>query len=110
MAENANIYGGKRQRQYKEVRETKRESKKLPPTPIASQRGSVPHRRQTRKQRRALVGIYDPERDATPTTFPDDPRAQEISDRIAHDDKTLTLSDLGYFHDAQAQEKRKRIQ
>lgn len=79
------------------------------PLPPASGGKPIAHkpRRFTRRQRAAQVGVYNPERNATPWNFPDDPRAQELSDRNPQD---LTIEELSYLFEAQAREKEKRLQ
>ena len=51
----------------------------------------------TRRQRAASVGVWDGR--ATPNHFPDDPHAQEISDRMNRGEP-VDLRDVAYLQEA----------
>jgi hypothetical protein len=78
--------------------EREKELKEKEPSPVAPRGGDS--RRLTRRQRQASVGQWDGT--PTPRHFPDDPRAQELNDRLASGGM-LELAESVYLHQAQAQ-------
>ena len=68
------------------------------PSPVAPRGGDS--RRLTRRQRQASVGQWDGT--PTPRHFPDDPRAQELSDRLASGG-VIDFRESVYLQQAQAQ-------
>lgn len=68
-------------------------------TPPVSPKGGngIPIRKFTRKQRGAMVGMDNGWR--PPTTYPQNPKAQQISDRIQAHDQSLTGEELQYMQD-----------